>query len=385
MSEFNIGIIASAFTAGLLSFFSPCIFPLLPVYIGYFSTDEISNYSPNKRVFIKLIKTLLFVAGISVVFFLLGFSAGALGGFLSGATFSVACGILIFIFGLHHAGLINIPILENQKKLNWEVNGSGYLSVFLLGVLFSFGWTPCVGPVLASVLSLTAENGSALMGGWLLLIYSLGLSIPFLVISLGASILLTKIKKLNRYLPKIKLVGGLLIAIMGLWMVFTQVQTLEQAAGNSSQTSFMSQEVVDQGEDFTLSTVNGETVNLSDYRGKPVAVKFWGTWCPSCLAGLESFQELAQEVNSSNDAVMLSIAAPGFKGEMDSQEFIDWAKAQQLTFPILLDEGAKINQKYDLKAYPSYLFFDKNGNLAETKLGDLREGQLKEILEKLGD
>ncbi len=381
MSDLSLSIITSAFAAGLLSFFSPCIFPLLPVYLGYFSVDEESNLSSSRRTLIKLLKTLLFIAGISIVFFLLGFGAGAIGSFLSSPTFTMICGFIVVIFGLHYAGIIAIPFLERQKTLNWDINGNGYLSVFLLGVVFSFGWTPCIGPVLASILSLTAQNGSAIAGGWLLIVYSLGLSIPFLVLSIGTSVFLSKIKKLNRYLPQIKLVGGLLIAAMGLWMIFSQGQFV----GKTDQIDqyALTQEVQDQGEEFVLSSVDGETISLSDYRGKPVCVKFWGTWCPSCLAGLESFEELATQVNSSNEAVVLSIAAPDFHGEMSSQDFIDWAHGQQLTFPILLDEGAKVNRQFNLKAYPSYLFFDKAGNLVETKPGDIKEEEIKTTLEKL--
>ncbi len=380
--EINTSIIVSVFIAGLFSFFSPCILPLLPVYFGYFTADEENESDNNRKILIKLTKTLLFIAGISIVFFLLGFGAGVLGKFLSGTFFTVFCGILVFLFGLHYAGIINIPVLERQKTLNWSYRENGYLNVFILGIIFSFGWTPCIGPILASVLSITAQSGNAIIGGLLLLIYSLGLSIPFLILSIGTSFLFNKVQKLNQYLPLIKLIGGLLIALMGLWMIFSQVQVLEKSAKTSNQ-PLISQESLDQGEEFSLNSVNGDAIKLSDYRGKPVCIKFWGTWCPSCMAGLENFQELANEINSTEKASVLSIAAPGLKGEMDSSDFIDWVHSQNLTFPILLDEEAKVNKQFNLKAYPTYIFFDKNGNLAETKVGEIQEEELKSLLEEL--
>ena len=130
MSDFNLSIIISVFTAGLLSFFSPCIIPLLPVYVGYFSSDD-GLISENQKVLNKILKTLFFIAGISVVFFILGFGAGALGDFLSGTTFSIICGIIILFFGLNQAGLIKIPILDRQFNLNWKINSKGFFSVFI--------------------------------------------------------------------------------------------------------------------------------------------------------------------------------------------------------------------------------------------------------------
>ncbi len=380
MEFVSLGFAASVFGAGLLSFFSPCILPLLPVYVGYLSTD---GQSANTRTYKKLLKTLAFVAGLSVTFFLLGFGAGALGEVINNSYFFIVCGLIVFVFGLYQSGLIDIPLLNREKKLNAPKNANkGALGAFLLGLVFSFGWTPCVGPILGSVLGLSAQQGGAFVGGGLLLIYSLGLSIPFIVLTLGSELLLGKVKKLHKYLPKIKLVGGVLIAVMGLYMMFSQVSALEAAKADTTAPAQV-QVVEDTGENFTLQDLSGNTVSLSDYRGKPVYIKFWATWCPMCLAGMEDFSTLAQEYNQAGDLQVLSVVAPGVNGEMDEKSFLDWATGQQLDFPILFDIGGEVNGQFGISAYPTSVFIDENGEVIETRVGDIPKEELENKLESM--
>ena len=381
MEFVSLGFAASVFGAGLLSFFSPCILPLLPVYVGYLSAD---SQAVDTALYKKLLKTLAFVAGLSVTFFLLGFGAGALGEAINNSYFFIACGLVVFVFGLFRSGLVDIPLLNREKRLDAPASGGkGAWGAFLLGLVFSFGWTPCVGPVLGSVLGLSAQQGGALAGGGLLLIYSLGLGIPFLVITIGSNLLLGKVKKLHKYLPKIKLAGGILIAVMGLYMVFSQVYTLEAKAALPSAAPV--QAVEDSGENFTLQDRNGNAVSLSDYRGKPVYIKFWASWCPMCLAGLEDFSAVAQEYNEAGGVRVLSVVMPGLHGEMDEEGFNDWADGQRLDFPILFDKTGEVNEQFRVKAYPTSVFLDKNGEVKENKTGDIPRAELESKLESLMD
>lgn len=390
MESIGIGYVASVFGAGLLSFFSPCILPLLPVYLAYLSADIQSTTSSIAK---KLVRALAFVAGLSTTFFLLGFGAGALGDIINNSYFFISCGLIVFLFGLYHSGLVDIPIFDREKRMQLptRLKQGGLITAFLFGLVFSLGWTPCVGPILGSVLVIAAQHGGAFAGGLLLLVYALGLGIPFVVLTAASELLLGKIKQLNKYLPTIKLIGGLIIAALGLFMIFSQVYTLEQAHNStvsieqsqSEEQPQQSQQPQDGGENFTLQSADGRTVNLSDYRGKPVYIKFWATWCPSCLAGLEEFGELAKEYNDGGELAVLSVVAPGYGGEMNAEDFKAWAHAQELEFPILLDDNGEVNNHFGVRAYPTSVFFDEHGMVSENRIGDVPSDELRSILDSM--
>ena len=210
--------ISTVFIAGLLSFFSPCILPVIPVYMGYFTEG-----SKKKAV----LKAFVFVGGLSTSFILLGFGAGALGGILYGRWFLMICGIIVIILGIHQTGFIKFDFLNREKKVHVERSKkSDVIGAYLLGFTFSFGWTPCVGPVLAAVLGISATRGNVAYGGILMLIYSLGLVIPFLTVAIFSDLLLSRIKFLYRHMNLIKIFGGILIIFMGILLMTNNVTTL---------------------------------------------------------------------------------------------------------------------------------------------------------------
>lgn len=221
----------SVFVAGILSFFSPCIFPLLPVYLGILldeskeRTVSLFGFSIN---WYSLLKTVAFMAGLSSVFLSLGFGAASLGSLFNSPTFRVVMGLIIIVLGLHQMEWINIASLQKQKQLRFNFQTkNGVLSAFLLGLTFSFGWTPCVGPVLGSVLGLAASGGgSSVQGGLLLLVYTLGLSLPFLLITLSSSALVKQFNKLKPHMVTMKKVGGALIILMGIILVLGKVDAI---------------------------------------------------------------------------------------------------------------------------------------------------------------
>lgn len=231
----HIFFFLSVFLAGILSFFSPCILPLLPVYTGVLLDDKDGAQASSGKFSISvtsLLRTLAFIAGISFIFILLGYGAGFLGDLLYTSWFQYLTGAIIILLGLHQMEILHFKGLYKEKRLQLQgqgQNGKGYSQAFLLGLTFSFAWTPCVGPVLGSVLALAASGGSgAWQGAGLMLVYTLGLALPFLLLALTSSYVLKHFRKLHPYLGILKKVGGFLIIVMGFLVLFGNASILSQ-------------------------------------------------------------------------------------------------------------------------------------------------------------
>ncbi|CVS19219.1 thiol-disulfide oxidoreductase-associated membrane protein CcdA2 [Streptococcus pneumoniae] len=231
----HIFFFLSVFLAGILSFFSPCILPLLPVYTGVLLDDKDGAQASSGKFSISvtsLLRTLAFIAGISFIFILLGYGAGFLGDLLYASWFQYLTGAIIILLGLHQMEILHFKGLYKEKRLQLQgqgQNGKGYSQAFLLGLTFSFAWTPCVGPVLGSVLALAASGGSGTwQGAGLMLVYTLGLALPFLLLALTSSYILKHFRKLHPYLGILKKVGGFLIIVMGLLVLFGNASILSQ-------------------------------------------------------------------------------------------------------------------------------------------------------------
>lgn len=217
------------FIAGLLSFFSPCIIPLLPVYVAQLTKGSTKTVTdPNHKLNWRLIvQTIVFVTGISTNFVLLGFGAGFLGQALNSETFLIICGLFAIVMGLYQVGLLKLDFLARERKIHVkDATRAGVFASYLLGFTFSFGWTPCIGPVLATVLGVASSQGQALHGALLMLIYSAGMAIPFVIISIMGHVILDRVKVLNPYLARIQIVSGLLIILMGILLMTNNLNVL---------------------------------------------------------------------------------------------------------------------------------------------------------------
>ncbi|MFA5104673.1 MAG: cytochrome c biogenesis protein CcdA [Candidatus Margulisiibacteriota bacterium] len=223
---------AGAFLAGVISFFSPCILPLVPSYMSYITGSVFSGLENEEDLAgIKrntTLYSLLFIAGFSSVFVLLGCAASFAGSlFLEYRDYiRITGGVLIFVFGLHIMGWLRIGVLNSYFKLDAKKTAPGYLRSFLAGIIFAAGWTPCVGPILGSILILAGTEATILNGILLLGLYSLGMAIPFFVISLSANFFLARLNKLKEWVPLINNISGIALIITGIFLITGMFGTL---------------------------------------------------------------------------------------------------------------------------------------------------------------
>ncbi|MBI1921760.1 MAG: cytochrome c biogenesis protein CcdA [Geobacter sp.] len=226
-----------AFVAGLLSFLSPCVLPLIPSYITYItglSFAELQAEHPTHAVRRQtMIHSLIFIAGFTTVFVLLGASATFIGGYLQehmGVLRKIG-GVMIIIFGVHVSGIFDIGILLGEKRINIHRKPAGYLGSFLVGLAFAAGWTPCIGPILASILMVAATEGTVAKGISLLFIYSLGLGIPFFLASLALHQFLVFFNRFKKYIRIFEIVTGVFLIIVGI-LVFTNYLSVLSSFAN---------------------------------------------------------------------------------------------------------------------------------------------------------
>jgi len=226
----NVSILA-AFFAGIISFVSPCVLPLVPAYISFISGISIQDLTQGgeKKQASKgvILNSLLFVAGFSLIFIGLGASATLIGQFLLSKMdiFSKVAGVIIVIFGLHTAGLFKIWFLNYEKRFQAKKR-IGPLSSFLVGLAFAFGWTPCVGPILAGILAVASTQETIRQGIFLLSGYSLGLGIPFILTGVGINRFFVIFGRLKRHFRWVEIISGALLIIVGALIFFGGLQRL---------------------------------------------------------------------------------------------------------------------------------------------------------------
>lgn len=409
MLESNISVIA-VFSEGLLSFFSPCVLPLLPVYIGYlsggaFTEDELGNKIYNRKA--VFINTIFFVIGISFAFFILGFGITTIGRFFSGnqIIFARIGGVLIIFFGLYQLGFLGqSKLLNGEYRLPLAIDKMRIspITAALLGFVISFAWSPCIGPILSSVLIMAATAQSSATGFLLIGVYTLGYIVPFVITGLFTTSLLDLFGKHRNVVKYTIKIGGVLLIILGL-MIFTgkmnnitgylsqqkdeatQVEEKNEESSESNDedkaTSIEESEQV--APDFTLYDQYGQVHSLSDYKGKIIFLNFWATWCPPCREELPYIQELYEEYSKKEDSdvVFLGVTFPGFGNEQDVDGVTSFLEENGYTFPVLMDFDTSLMLDYYITAYPTTFIINSEGNI----LGYIPGGMTKDIMENVLD
>ncbi len=217
-----------AFLAGIVSFLSPCVLPLVPGYVSMLSgasIEELKQEASGELLRRVMRNSFAFVVGFTLVFVILGATATWVGHFLRAhqATFNIVAGIIVIIFGLHLTGLLKIPLLYREARLDTGAPRRGLGGAFVLGFAFALGWTPCIGPILGAILALAERRQTVYQGMFLLAIYSAGLAIPFLLTSVGLSSFLKFYKGFRKHLQAVEVGSGVLLIVLGTLMALNKL------------------------------------------------------------------------------------------------------------------------------------------------------------------
>ena len=392
----NINLIV-VFLEGLLSFLSPCILPILPIYLSILSNSSVENLKNNQFDFIKssLFKnTIFFTIGISTTFFILGNSVNLLSNFLTENKdlISFGGGIIIVLMGLFYVDILKIPLLNREKRFNFKAKEMNIATAFLLGFTFSFGWTPCIGPILASVLIMVSSSASHLSGNILIAVYTIGFILPFLLVSLFYNKLYKSLDIIKANMGKIKQIGGVILIIAGMTMVYTGFDGVraiyqkdkalieQENQGNNEGNSETPKRI--KSIDFTLKDQYKNVHTLSEYEGKIVFLNFWATWCPPCKAEMPHIEEIYKEYGlNKEDVVILGVASPNLGKEGSEEHIKKFLKEEGYTFPVVMDYNGEFVYKYGISAFPSTFIIDKEGYVTQYVPGGMDKDTMKYLIE----
>ena len=395
--DIGLGI---ALLAGFLSFASPCVLPIVPGYLTFITGMSFEQLTERQRssqlVMSAMLKSLPFVCGFSLVFIALGASASAVSGLLRsnlGILKGVA-GLGIIVLGLHLAGLLPIPALLRERRFSKEPAEPGMVRAFVAGIFFAFGWTPCVGPILAGILGIAATTETLSQGVLLLAVYSLGLGIPFVLSAAFMNGFLSMFKGVKGYLRQMEVGAGMLLVFVGL-LIFT-----DKLAWVSSRLTFLNPEALLVSEvpepsvpsaiaaepvpvrdtygdyNFTLTTVDGDTVSLSDYEGKVVLVNFWATWCGPCVVETPALVRMYHKYKRQG----FSVIGVALQSEEDGVR--DFVQKYNIPYAIGRDTSDEIGLRYQVFALPSSFLFSPDGKVQRAFTGYVAEAVLDQELEK---
>ncbi len=363
----------TVFAQGLLSFFSPCVLPLVPVYLSYLSGGAQQTRHRRRKL---LVSTVFFVLGISFAFFVLGMGVSALGQFFSGARVWIARigGILLIVMGgiqLFGGGF------THELRLPFHLKSTiNPFTALLLGFTFSFAWTPCVGPALASVLLMAGSAGSSALGFAYIGLYTLGFIVPFLLVGIFADAMLGLLSRSKKALLWTTRVGAVLLIAIGVLLLlgWTSGDTASSTSSAPSSSVSASETIVTPAPttapapterpavaapDFTLTDQYGNTHTLSDYKGKVVFLNFWADWCGYCVKEMPDIQQLyLDEGENTGDVIIL-----GITNGLSQQEMANFFTEKELTYPTLLDTDGSIFATYGAYSLPTTFMIDAEGNV----------------------
>lgn len=375
--------LALVFVEGLVSFLSPCVLPIIPIYMGYLAGNSNEKRNSNKKV---LLFTISFIFGILLAIFLMNASINLLQSFLKEhmTLFVRIGGILIVLLGIYQLGFIKINFLQRTFRFSLKTdNKMNVMVAFIMGFTFSFVWTPCIGPALSSILLLAASSGDFWYSNFLMIIYAFGFTLPFLVLGLFTNKALNWLNSHRDIVKYTTKIGAVILIIFGLMMFSGKLNTISNYMSPSQgQVSTNQAENSDDSVNYGNALLNQDDkpISLADYHGKVVFLNFWATWCPPCQREMPEIQKLSEKYQNSEDIAILTVVMPGGQ-EMDAAGIKKFLKEKGFTMPVIFDDG-RLSSSFQITSLPTTYMFDRDGNVYGSVVGQLSSDMMENIIDR---
>jgi len=374
-----------SFAAGILSFLSPCVLPLVPGYISLMSGVSIDNLKEgvsSRRAVI--INSLAFNAGLSVIFLILGTTAGLVGAAItSNPWVRIIGGLVIIAFGLQLIGLLKIGALYKDTRFFSSEKPRGVLGSAALGMAFAAGWTPCIGPILGGIIGLAATSGGWRSGLVLSAFYSAGLAVPFLLTGLGINQFLGFYKNFRRHLHKVEVVSGVVLIIVGLLVMSGQSTLLASSkfmalvpnaegllnrwfktdAPPAKETTATANTNFEMAPDVEFKTLAGKSFRLKELQGQVVLLNFWATYCIPCREEIPALNSLQHELQPQG----LKIVGASLDDSADGVNAYQQEVAK-FEYDVLLG-GSDAKVKFQQSVLPTTYLIDRQGRIRQKIIG----------------
>ncbi|HKP46162.1 MAG TPA: cytochrome c biogenesis protein/redoxin [Pyrinomonadaceae bacterium] len=382
MQDQNITI-GIAFIAGILSFLSPCVLPLVPGYISLMSGVSIDRLKEggsgaNARRAV-MFNSLAFNAGLSVIFLALGTTAGLIGAaIINNLWVRLIGGLVIIAFGLQLIGLLKISTLYKDTRFFSNEKPRGAVGSFTLGIAFAAGWTPCIGPILGGIIGLAATSGGWRSGLILSAFYSAGLAVPFLLTGLGINQFLAFYGKFRKHLHKVEVVSGVVLIVVGLLVMSGQstlltssklAAFLPNAEGwikvkpPATSTTTASSNNFEPAPDVQFETLKGEKFTLGQLRGQVVLLNFWATWCIPCREEIPVLNAMQKELQPRGLTIV------GASLEDTAAGVVEYEKdVRKFEYQVLVGSD-EAKQKFGGTPLPTTYLIDRDGRIRQRIIG----------------
>jgi cytochrome c-type biogenesis protein len=389
---FKIGI---SFLAGILSFLSPCVLPLVPGYVSLISGVSVDRLKEgvNSRTAV-ILNSLAFNAGLSIIFVALGTTAGLVGAaIISNPWVRIIGGLVIIAFGLQLIGLLKISALYKDTRFFSNDKPRGMLGSLTLGFAFAAGWTPCIGPILGGIIGLAATSGGWRSGLILSSFYSAGLAVPFLFTGLGINKFLSFYGSFRKHLHKVEVFSGVILIMIGLLVMTNRVTLLASSWLASVLPNLESRLKIDDqsgntrpalagnantrpAPDVQFARLEGGNLRLADLRGRVVILNFWATWCIPCRAEIPALSSMQKALEADG----LTVVGVSYD---DTPELIqEFQKDLKQEYTVVLG-GKEVGSQLPASPLPTTYIIDRQGQIREKFIGERSQAAFENVIKPL--